>query len=232
MTGCIDVPEGKAAEAIRKTEQTGKEHAFVVCGDGEVITPDDADFFVGDQDSVEIEVDTECENAVVFHTHPNDVLRPSEQDKKLLDHSHVDLMCVGDTKGRYACQRDGYACVVDTDETAAEPPAGQNTNTAPALSAPMGDDNCPFDDDRTDHLEAPSGMARALNKARYVRFSERGDLVFAWHGGTQVNVHRIGRDGEFEPATTFTPRPDDWQDARDAIEDWADRENIRLDDQV
>lgn len=115
-TGCLDLPESKVQELIRKTDEEGIEHAFVMC-DGSI-----EGTFTGDEDSLEFE--TDCDSpAVVFHTHPNDTLELSPQDRRVLNRENIAMMCVGDTNGRYICERDGYACAVDTDDLGAAHPS-------------------------------------------------------------------------------------------------------------
>lgn len=137
MADCTDLPTKHAKEAIEKTRNTGKEHAFVMC-DGEV-----EDTFVGDENSLEFETDC-AGSVVVFHTHPNDTLQLSPQDREVLEDSNIDvqLMCVGDTEGNYICEGEGYACAVDIDEYDVDPDALAEPPSAAVCGQSEGEGRC------------------------------------------------------------------------------------------
>lgn len=106
---CGHIDTDVAAEAIKKTRETGNEHAFVVCEDGT-----HSDIVSGSGDRVDITVDCDGK-AAIFHTHPNDVIHLSDQDMSVLKHEDIEMVCAGDRHGNMKCEvSDGSpACVRD-----------------------------------------------------------------------------------------------------------------------
>lgn len=104
---CKSVPTSKAIETARRTRQTGKEHAFVICGDGSV-----SEIQEGDDTSIVVEIDCKDGPIGIFHTHPNDNLNLSPPDRDVLNSEDVGMVCVGDTEGNYLCHGERAACHV------------------------------------------------------------------------------------------------------------------------
>ena len=131
---CSDIDPDTALRAIKKTRNTGNEHAFAVCSDGTT-----SEIVEGTERQVNIDVDCESGQAGIFHVHPNDVMHLSDQDMSVLEHDEIDMVCVGDTQGNMKCELDGeeYACVSDLKEK-----GGANLESAP---------HALYDDDGTEY---------------------------------------------------------------------------------
>lgn len=101
---CPTFPTGKVREMIEKTADTRKEHAIVRCSDGstsEVVSGEHASTNVAEQ----IEsCDLDAGPVDVIHTHPNDVNRLSDQDRKVAASDAVGSVCVATTDGRMTCE--------------------------------------------------------------------------------------------------------------------------------
>ena len=109
---CPRFPTGKVREILERTEQTGNEHAVIMCGDGsttDVIEGGKTGLNFGD----EMEQCNLADGPIdVIHTHPNGVSRLSDQDRKVaaLD-DDVENVCVAVEGGEIVCES------VDTCET-------------------------------------------------------------------------------------------------------------------
>jgi proteasome lid subunit RPN8/RPN11 len=92
---------------MERTNETGNEHAFVVCDDGT-----HTDVIEGESSSLDITEAVEACSAdnrnemVIFHTHPNGVKRLSGQDKRVASREDVHAVCAADTDGKFMCRTD------------------------------------------------------------------------------------------------------------------------------
>lgn len=103
---CPNIPRDKAGKVVGRTDDTGNEHAFVVCGDGST-----SQIIEGESDRLDISEGIEaCEavesddGMIIFHTHPNGVKRLSKPDKQVLGRDDVDTVCVADPDGDFMCR--------------------------------------------------------------------------------------------------------------------------------
>jgi hypothetical protein len=114
---CPRIPRSKALKAIRKTEQTGNEHGFVVCADGST-----GPIVSGGKTGMSLNVREVCDDKTpvsIVHTHPNGVLQLSDQDRRVLDSQGVQTVCVGNADGDdpgMVCKRMKPDCKVSFDE--------------------------------------------------------------------------------------------------------------------
>lgn len=107
---CGQIPSKKAREAIRRTEETGKEHGFVICPDGST-----GEIQAGGRTSLRLKGECESEGQVaIFHTHPNGNMNLSDQDRRVLSHDKIGMVCAGNASSddaAYRCERQSPSCV-------------------------------------------------------------------------------------------------------------------------
>lgn len=185
---CGHIDPDLALEAIKKTRDTGNEHAFAVCDDGT-----HSSIVEGTERQVNIDVD--CDGtAGIFHVHPNDVMHLSDQDMSVLDLDQIEMVCVSDTQGNMKCELDGeYACVTDLKDE-----SGKTLETAPTARY--------ADDDGTEVVLSilPKG-SRCID---YKRVPSRSD----YHDSDYVDRCRYfdtGEDPYTPPPAPDDPEPDD-----------------------
>lgn len=105
MASCPTFPVGDVRDMIEQTEETGREHAIVKCGDGST-----SDVIEGGYSSTNIGEEIEaCDlndgDIDVIHTHPNGVTDLSKQDREVAASEHVDHVCAANTDGEIHCER-------------------------------------------------------------------------------------------------------------------------------
>lgn len=113
MPECPRVPKKKAREAISRTNDTGNEHGFVICPNGST-----GEIQEGGSSGMKIEDDAcSADGAVgLYHTHPNGVLRLSDQDRRVLGRDDTNMVCVGNSDPddpQAMCERSKPTCTID-----------------------------------------------------------------------------------------------------------------------
>jgi len=104
MASCPTFPTGKVREIIKRTVDTGNEHAFVRCGDG-----DTTEIVKGGKTSLDISGAIDACNMSdgpvdVIHTHPNGVDRLSDQDRQVAAEDDIRAVCVAVEGGDVQCE--------------------------------------------------------------------------------------------------------------------------------
>lgn len=105
MPECPRLPTGKVKEIIQKTNETGNEHGFAVCGDGSA-----SSIASGGKTGMNIggaidECDLDDGPVHVVHTHPNGVADLSKQDREVAASDDVATVCVAVDGGELYCER-------------------------------------------------------------------------------------------------------------------------------
>lgn len=115
---CEDIDDKKAKEAIERTKETGNEHGFIQCSDGET-----GEMLSGGKKSMNIKGSCSSGSMSVYHTHPNNNPRLSDADREVLHRKDVDMVCVGvehEGEAKMHCERSQPACVTKLEQPETE----------------------------------------------------------------------------------------------------------------